>query len=295
MTLDERTRTLQIRCARYEANIKGISADEFPIIPELNDKPLARIPAPLLKEMINQVAFAASSDDSRPVLAGVYVHIEGREMTMAAADGFRLAKRTTNLDTPVTEAVKLIIPSKSMVELARVLPDTEGEEAEPVSLVVTSNRNQVLFHLDNLDVTSRLVEGNYVDIQRVIPTDWATRTIVSTQEFQKAVRVASFFAKDSANILRVQVEPGADLTPGVLTLSANAAEVGDNKSQLDCMVDGEAGQIALNVRYLLDVLNVMNTSQVALETKTPGSPGVIRPVGEDGLVHVVMPMYLANR
>jgi DNA polymerase III subunit beta len=295
LTLDERTRTLQIRCARYEANIKGISADEFPIIPELNDKALAKVPAPLLKEMINQVAFCASSDDSRPVLAGVYMHIEGREMTLAAADGFRLAKRTSPLDTAAEEVVKLIIPARSMVELARVLPDLEGEDAEPVSIVVTPNRNQVLFHLDNLDVTSRLVEGNYVDINRVIPTDWATRTVVSTQELQKAVRVASFFAKDSANILRVQVEPGADLTPGVLTLSANAAEVGDNKSQLDCMVDGEAGQIALNVRFLLDVLNVTGTSQVALETKTPGSPGVIKPVGEDGLVHVIMPMYLANR
>src|SRR5207249_3012033 len=224
-------------------------ADEFPIIPEVTDKPLARIPSPLLKEMINQVAFAASSDDSRPVLAGVYVQMEGRQLTMAAADGFRLAKRTTQLDSPVEEAIKLIIPARSMVELARALPDVEGEEAEPVSVMVTPNRNQVLFHIESLDVTSRLVEGNYVDIERVIPTDWATRTVVSTAELQKAVRVASFFAKDSANILRVQVEPGSDMTPGVLTISANAAEVGDNKSQLDCSVDGEAGQIALNVRF----------------------------------------------
>jgi DNA polymerase III subunit beta len=295
MTLDERTRTLKIECARYEANIKGIPAEEFPIIPEVTDAPLARIPAPLLKEMINQVAFAASGDDSRPVLAGVYVHIEGREMTMAAADGFRLARRTNQLDAPAEGPVKLIIPARSMVELARALPDDEGEDAEPVSMMVTTNRNQVLFHLDNLDVTSRLVEGNYVDIDRVIPSDWATRTVVPTAEMLKAVRVASFFAKDSANILRIQVEPGADLTPGVLTISANAAEVGDNKSQLDCVVDGESGQIALNVRFLMDVLNIIDTPQVALETKTPGSPGVIKPVGEDGLVHVIMPMYLANR
>ena len=295
MTLEERTRTLKIECARFEANIKGLPAEEFPIIPEVIDRPLTRIPAPLLKEMINQVAFAASTDDSRPVLAGVYVHIEGRELTMAAADGFRLAKRTTQLDTALEEVVKLIVPARSMTELARALPDTEGEDGEQVSVLVTPNRNQVLFHMDSLDVTSRLVEGNYVDIQRVIPADWATRTVVSTAELLKAVRVASFFAKDSANIMRLQIEPGADLTPGVLTISANAAEVGDNKSQLDCMVDGEAGQIALNVRFLMDALNVMGTSQVALETKTPGSPGVLKPVGEDGHIHVVMPMYLANR
>jgi len=294
MVLDEKTRTLNIKCARYEANIKGISSDEFPIIPEITDKPIARVPAPLLKEMINQVAFAASSDDSRPVLAGVYVQIEGRELMMAAADGFRLARRITTLDAPA-EAIKLIIPSKSMVELARALSDDEGEEAEPVSLVVTSNRNQVVFRHDNLEVTSRLVEGNYVDVNRVIPTDWATRTVVPTADLLKSVRVASMFAKDSANIVRVQVDPGADLTPGVITVSATAAEVGDNTSQLDCSVDGESGQIALNGKFLMDVLNVIKTAQVALETKTYQSPAVIKPVGEEGYLHVVMPMYLPNR
>ncbi len=300
MTLDEKTRTLHLKCARYEANIKGISADEFPIIPEVNEPPVARIPAPLLKEMITQVAFSASGDDSRPVLAGVYLQIEGREMTMAAADGFRLAKRTTELDTPADSVLKLIVPARSMTELARALAaeddsSKEGENAEPVSIVLTPNRNQVLFRHDNLEVTSRLVEGNYVDIQRVIPTDWAARTVVSTAELLKAVRVASFFAKDSANIVRLQVEPGVDLTPGVVTVSANAAEVGDNTSQLDCSIDGEAGQIALNGRFLMDVLGVIGTSQVAIETKTYQSPAVMKPVGEEGYLHVIMPMYLPNR
>lgn len=295
MTLDEKTRTLNLKCARYEANIKGISAEEFPIIPEVSEVPIARIPAPLLKEMVSQVAFAASSDDSRPQLSGVFVQLDGREMIMAAADGFRLARKVTQLNTPVEGTIKLIIPSRSMVELARALPDDEGEEAEPVSIIVTSNRNQVLFRHDNLEVTSRLVEGNYVDINRVIPADWSSRTVLTTADLIKAVRIASMFAKDSANIVRLQIEAGGDLTPGVLTISANAAEVGDNVSQLDCTVDGEGGQIALNGKYLLDVLNVLNTGQVALESKTYQSPAVIKPVGEDGYLHVVMPMYLPNR
>jgi DNA polymerase-3 subunit beta len=294
MVLDEKTRTLNLKCARYEANIKGISSEEFPILPEVTEKAAVKVPAPLLKEMIGQVAFAASTDDSR-VLAGVYVQIEGRELLMAAADGFRLAKRSTSLDTPVDAPVKLIVPARSMVELARALPDDEGESGEPVQIVVTPNKNQVVFRAENLEVTSRLLEGNYVDIGRVIPTDWATRTVINTAEFIKSVRVASMFAKDSANIVRIQVEPGADLTPGVVTVSATAAEVGDNTSQLDCSVDGEAGQIALNAKFLLDVLNVMSTSQVALETKTYQSPAVVKPVGEEGHLHVVMPMYLPNR
>ena len=295
MALDERTRTLHLKCARFEANIKGIAAEEFPIIPEVTEKPVARIPAPLLKEMVGQVAFAASGDDSRPQLAGVFIQIDGRELIMAAADGFRLSRRVTHLDTPVDSVLKLIVPARSMTELARVLPDLEDEQAEPVSLVLTPGRNQVLFRHDNLEVTSRLVEGNYVDINRVIPADWGTRTVISTAELLKAVRMASIFAKDSANIVRVQVEPGADLTPGVITVSANAAEVGDNISQLDCVVDGEAGQVALNGRFLIDVLGVIKTSQVAIETKTYQSPAVLKPVGEDEYLHVIMPMYLPNR
>ncbi len=294
MSLDEKTRTLHLKCARFEANIKGISAEEFPIIPEVTEKPAARIPAALLKEMINQVAFAASGDDSRPQLAGVYVAIDGREMIMAAADGFRLSRRLTNLDAAADAPIKLIIPARSMAELARVLPDNDGD-AEPVSLVLTQGRNQVLFRHDNLEVTSRLVEGNYVDINRVIPGDWASRTVVSTAELMKAVRMASIFAKDSANIVRVQVEAGGDMLPGVITVSANAAEVGDNVSQLDCMVDGEGGQVALNGKFLVDVLGVIKTSQVAIETKSYQSPAVLKPVGEDEFLHVIMPMYLPNR
>jgi DNA polymerase-3 subunit beta len=295
MSLDEKTRTLHLKCARFEANIKGISAEEFPIIPEVTEKPAARIPAPLLKEMIGQVAFAASADDSRPQLAGVYLHVEGREMIMAAADGFRLSRRVTTLDVPADTVIKLIVPARSMAELARVLPDTDGEDAEPVSLVLTQGRNQVLFRHDNLEVTSRLVEGNYVDINRVIPGDWASRTVVSTADLLKAVRMASIFAKDSANIVRVQVDAGGDMLPGVITVSANAAEVGDNVSQLDCMVDGEGGQVALNGKFLIDVLGVVKTSQVAIETKTYQSPAVLKPVGEDEFLHVIMPMYLPNR
>ena len=295
MTLDEKTRTLNIKCARHEANIKGISSDEFPSIPEVTEKPLAKVPAPLLKEMINQVAFAASSDDSRPVLAGVYVQIEGSELTMAAADGFRLARRVTTLDTPTGSPVKLIIPARSMVELARALQDDEGEGTDPVSLVVTANRNQVVFRHDNLEVTSRLVEGNYVDINRVIPTEWATRTVVATSDLLKSVRVASMFARDAANIIRLQMTFGSELTPGVITVSAMAAEVGDNTSQLDCSVDGVAGDIALNAKFLMDVLNAVKTAQVALETKTYQSPAVIKPVNGELYLVVIMPMYIPNR
>ena len=133
-----------------------------------------------------------------------------------------------------------------------------------------------------------------MDINRVIPADWGSRTVIATADLLKAVRMASIFAKIRPILCECRIEAGADLTPGVITVSANAAEVGDNVSQLDCMVDGEDGQVALNGKFLIEVLGVIKTAQVAIETKTYQSPAVLKPVGE-AFLHVIMPMYLPNR
>jgi DNA polymerase-3 subunit beta len=117
-----------------------------------------------------------------------------------------------------------------------------------------------------------------------------TRTVLETADLAKAVKLASYFANASANIVRIMMESGGDLGPGRLTISANAAEVGDNKGQVDGMVHGEGGQIALNVKFLADAINAIKTPQIALETQTQQNPAVFRPVGAEGYVHIVMPM-----
>ena len=118
--------------------------------------------------------------------------------------------------------------------------------------------------------------------------------VVSTKEFLGATRIASFFARDSANIIRLQATPGADLTPGRLTVAATAAEVGDTVGGIDAVIEGDEAQIAFNAKYLSDVLSVLDASQVALEVTTPSSPGVVRPSGEDGYTHVIMPMHVSR-
>jgi DNA polymerase III subunit beta len=159
-----------------------------------------------------------------------------------------------------------------------------------VDLTVTPGGSQVLFHTENIDLVSRLIDGKYPDIERVIPSSHLTRTVLDTQELAKAVKLASYFANASANIVRIAMESGGDLGPGKLTISANAAEVGDNQGQVDGMVHGEGGQIALNVRFLAEAISAIKTPQIALETQTQQNPAVFKPVGADGYVHIVMPM-----
>ena len=287
LNLDARTQTVHLACARYEASIKGIESDEFPVIPTIADRaPTASFPPDLLRETVDQVAFAAATDDTRPVLAGVLMRLKGKTATFAAADGFRLALRTVELPEPVSESVEVIVPARALTELARIVGDAESN----VEVTVTPSGGQILFHTESTDLVSRLIEGRYPDIERIIPASFATRTVLETQELAKAVKLASFFATASSNIVRLTIESGGDLGPGKLTISANAAEVGDNKGVLDGMVHGEGGQIALNVKFLGEALNAIKTSQIALETQTPQNPGVFKPVGADGYLHIVMPM-----
>lgn len=293
LQVDPRSQALLVRCARAKATIKGIDAEDFPIIPSVDgQQPTARIDPELLREMIGQVAFAAATDDSRPVLAGVHLRLESSRLTLAAADGFRLAVRSGELASPASEEVSIIVPARAMAELSRTVTD----QTEPVEMTVTANRNQVLFRCGNIDFVSRLIDGSFPDYGMIIPKEYATRTVVDTQELLSATKRASYFARDNAGIVRLRLAPGAsDLEPGSLTISADAAERGDNASELDATIDGTEGRIAFNVRYLSDVLAVIKAGKVALETQTPSSPGVLRPVGEQDYTHVIMPMHLANR
>lgn len=289
LTLDARTQSLKVECARFTSNIKGVEADEFPTIPTISDRAPTVILSPdVLREAIDTVAFAAASDDSRPVLAGVLVRLRDQQAILAAADGFRLATRTIELPAPVAESQDFIVPARALTELSRIIGDAESD----VTITVTPGGGQALFHTETTELISRLIDGKFPDFERIIPSSYATRTVVDTAELAKAAKLAALFATASQNVAKLSVEPGDDLGPGRITISANAAEVGDNTGELDAMVHGEDGQIALNVKFLSDALGAIKTAQVALETQSPQSPGVFKPVGQEGYVHIIMPMSI---
>jgi DNA polymerase-3 subunit beta len=289
LTLDARTQTVKVECGRFVSNIKGIEADEFPTIPTISDRdPAVRMPPELLREAIDQVAFAAATDDSRPVLAGVLVRLRDQRVILAAADGFRLATRTVQLSEPLAQSVEFIVPARALIELSRILGETEGN----VGITVTPGGGQALFHTENTELVSRLIDGKFPDFERIIPQQYTTRTILDTAELTKAVKLASYFATASQNVVKLALAAGGQLEPGKLVISANAAEVGDNTGEIDALIDGEGGQIALNVKYLGDALSAIKTAQVALETQTSQSPGVFKPVGQEGYVHIIMPMSI---
>jgi DNA polymerase-3 subunit beta len=291
LDLSVRTQTLHLRCARFEANIKGIDAQEFPIVPTADEgAQFIQIDPSALRQMIGQVVFAAATDESRPILTGVLTVFDKNRLTMAAADGYRLSVQSVALDQSFDEKVEVIVPARALAELARISAD----QTDPIGVVITPARNQILFHMRDVDLISQLIEGRFPDYQQIIPTSHTNRAVLDVQTFLKATRVAHLFARDAANIIRVEIAAGDDLMPGRVTLAATSNELGDNVGQVDATVDGEPIEIAFNAKYLIDVLSVLDCAQLTLDTISPSSPGVLRRLGDDTFTHVIMPMHLSH-
>lgn len=292
LAAEDGTHTLNVKSQGSNANIKGMDAAEFPLIPgaEAGESPVV-LDATLLKEVIAQVAFAAADDDSRPILTGMLVQVGEEQLTFAAADAFRLAVRflpMPGLDQPGED---ILVPARTMVELARILP-AEGT----VELTVTPNRSQVLFHTQNIDLVSRLIDGKFPNFRQIMPKEHSTRAVVETRQFSEAVKRAALFARDSSNITRLKVASGngGGQDDSSLTIEAMAEDLGDNTSTLSAAVDGSDLQITFNVKYLADVLNVIGTAEVAFEANAASNPGVIKPVSADDYTYVIMPMQVSR-
>jgi len=288
ISLFPRTKTLGLKCARFEARISGVDAKDFPPIPKVDEGITTKVEVEALRQAISQVAFAAATEESRPVLTGVDATFDGDLLTLAAADGFRLAVYKLPLATPVSQKTEVIIPARTLAELNRLAADQE----EAIEITVNPNKSQALFRLKNTELVSQLVQGTFPQYAQLIPQSYNTRVVVDVAEFLRATKTASIFARDGSGIVRLVITPGSELTPGKLATSARSEEVGDDVGEIDAIVEGEEAKIAFNGKYLTDVLGVLRESQVALETTNPSSPGVVRPVGVDNYIHVVMPMFV---
>jgi len=290
LSLAERTQTLHLGSGlTYESSIKGISADEFPVFPEVRDGLRLTAPAAQLRAALGWTTYAAAADDTRPVLAGVLVEARGRQIVFAAADGFRLAKTVITLPDSYDEAptFSAIVPARALSE-AHQLMTLAAKDGDDVTIAISQSGGQLLIEMGNITLITRLIEGRYPEIDRIIPAGFQTRAIASVTDLKRAVKLASFVASTSSNIVRLVFEDAGEV--GTITITANAAEVGDQKAVIDAQVAGAGGQIAVNVKFLSEGVGLLDVAQVALEIQTPQAPLVFSPVGVEGVTHVLMPM-----
>jgi DNA polymerase-3 subunit beta len=288
LSLATATQTLNVRCGASNTDIKCIDAQEFPPLPVPEMEGAILLNVADFKDMISQVIFAASTDEARPVLMGVLVSVDKDTITMAAADGFRLSVRKGTLSQPVPQPVTAIIPARALGELARVASD--GNEI--ISMVMPKGRGQVIFRMKEVEVVSQLIDGTFPDYQQIIPRSYKSRTILSTPALLKACKQAEIFAREGSNVARLDIKSAGDLEPGAVEISAQSEETGSNETIVAATIEGVGLLIAFNVKYMREVLEVVKSPNVALETSAANAPGVVRPVGDDNFLHVIMPMHL---
>jgi DNA polymerase-3 subunit beta len=292
LQLDGPTQTLHIQAGTSNNDIKCIDAQEFPPLPVPDFENAIQINVADFKEMIQQVVFAASTDEARPVLMGVLVNVDKDQVTMAAADGFRLSVRKAVLSSPAGKPVSAVIPARALAELARI----SGDGGEMISMVLPKGRGQVVFRIKDAELVSQLIDGTFPDYQQIIPRSFKSRTILATTALLKACKQAEIFAREGSNVARLNIKAAAgELQPSEIEISATSEETGKNETIVEATVDGIGLLIAFNVKFLREVLEVIKTPNVALETSAANAPGVIRPVGEDNFTHVIMPCGVGDR
>ena len=279
---------IEINCDKFNSQVNGTNPDDFPPIPTVNADVIATVDSKIFQDAITRVSIAAATDESRPVLTGIKMELEDDNFTLAGADGFRLAVYRGKLLEKISEKHEFILPSKSLQEINRIIVDQD----EPIVFSVTPSKNQAMFKLSNVEIVTQLVQGTFPNYSQLIPESSSTKTEVSVEEFQRAAKTASVFARDGSGILRLHLNSSSNENPEKLLILSRSEEIGENESQIEAKVDGEDAKIAFNSKYLTDVLSVIKENKVIIETTSPSSPGVIRPLGQENYTHVVMPMFV---
>lgn len=270
---------LIVTAPHVQSTINGISAEEFPLIPQIKTEPALELPVDIMKSAFTQVVIAASSDEARPILTGVYIYNEGTKLNIVSTDSYRLAERKITLKKKPEKDVKVIVPGRTIQELVRLLDSGE-------SVQVYVDDNQVMFEVGDIQLTSRLIEGQFPDYRQIIPKEVETTVEVDTTEITRVVKLASLFARENAGSVRLDVK-----AEGTIDVVANPSQVGENTSSADCKVDGDDGEISLNAKYLTDALGVVGSAKLTLSLSGKLNPCVIQPIVEHpDYIHIIMPL-----
>ncbi len=291
LSLNESNQTVTVRCQKLVTDIRGIEASEFPPMPEFDASQSVSFAMPEMKKMIGQVAFAAAVDDARPVLHGVKMSVNDNVLSMAATDGYRIAIKKIILDEGFEAPLSAVIPATALRELARI----SGPNDKTVSMAFNADKTQVVFHLDNAELISSLIAGEFINYEAIVPTSFKTTTVVSTAAMQSACSQATVIARENKNLIKLDIKAASDDDSGRILIMTQAEQSGGSQENvIEANVDGENIKIAFNVRYLKDVLDVIESQNVYVRTNATMSPALITPVDDQvDYKYVIMPMHFA--
>ncbi len=270
-----RKNILFINSDHYKTQILGFESKEFPIIPEIKEKPLAKLPSPVLKNTLTAVVDSTAISETRPELTGVNISFNDSVIEFAATDGFRLAEKIISCDNPKTTS--FIVPRTTIFELIRIISDLDED------IHISVSNNQIMFFGSDFQLISRLIDGQYPDYKRVIPEKFISRALFNKDDLQKQIRLSSIF---SSNIFDIKLQVQNNKT----VILAKNQDKGEINSSISSVLKNEPFEISVNYHYLQDGLKIMNSQKVILEFTGNGSPLVIKPEEEKKLLYLIMPL-----
>ena len=288
--LEVKENKLTIKSENYKTVIKGLSAEEYPLIPQIEKKNFFEVPVDEFKKALSQVIFAVSNSDNRLELTGVLFNFKGDELFMAATDSFRLAEKKIKIKKNNQDAIlnNIIIPAKTLQELVRILSNIKSEDFsnESKNLNIYLSDNQILFTIGNVELISRLIDGQYPDYKQIIPINSKTTVIVNKNELIRAVKTSSIFSKTGINDVNIDLPANKNK----IIISSTSSQTGENVVELDAQVEGDDNGVVLNYKFLLDGINNINDESIKIKIVNGNTPCLLTSVKEDDYLYVIMPI-----
>ncbi len=267
---------LHIVTDQYQSVVNGVSAEEFPVMPTIESGKTWKVSGTLLKKSLQQVVMAASGDEARPVLTGVLLHTNDGKLYMAATDSYRLAEKQLGSNK---EQIELLVPGSAMQDLLRILSDYDGD------VEITNDEQQVLFHVGDVELVTRLIEGKYPDYRKLMPQEFAVTANLKRADLLNVTKVSSLFARESAGSITINI----DEEEQKLSIRSVASQLGENTASANAKVTGTS-VITINSRYLLDALHALGGEDVLFSFNGKLEPTVIRDPAATDYTHIIMPL-----
>ncbi len=267
---------LHIKSEKYKSIINGITAEDYPVMPAITDGKTWKVPGKLLKQSLQQVVVAASSDEARPVLTGVYWHTYEGRLYIVATDSYRLAEKSV---ISISEEVDLLIPASALQDLLRIIGDYNED------VIVTHDDQQVLFTVGDVELVTRLIEGKYPDYRKLIPKSFSSDATLSKSELVNITKVSSLFARESAGSVTINL----DSEEQQVSIRSIASQIGENTASASATISNE-GAITLNSRYILDALHALGGENARIAFNGKLEPCILTDPKADDYLHVIMPL-----
>ena len=290
VNIEQKDNSLIIECENYKTKIKGQSAEEFPLIPEINQEKYCSAKINEFKKALAQVVFAVANSESRLELSGVYFNFNNNKLTLAATDSYRLAEKQVNIKSNQDDFEKnIIIPARTLQELIRILSNLKDsgdviDEKEEIKFYISDN--QVLFTINSTELVSRLIEGQYPDYKQIIPDNSKTKVLINRQELTRAIKASALFSKTNINDVNLDFPENKNQ----VVVSSASDQTGESIISLDANVSGIDNSIVINCHYLLDGLNNIETENVKIEVIDNNTPCILRPEKNDDYLYIIMPI-----